>query len=111
MLMSTKTDKVCCKLLAFLLVLMFTWGREAIKSIMIDIRLYYFAQAYGSDVYGGNTYQSTGEVQQTEEVGAPSTGFFSSGPEILVPTIIGASVLVAVLVVAIKKLVRRPKEQ
>lgn len=77
---------------------------------MMDIRLYYFAQAYGSDTYGGSTYQCTGEdcqTQTTTEVGAPSTGFLNSGPEIMVPVILGASVLIAATVVAIKKLSRR----
>lgn len=77
---------------------------------MINIQSYYFAQAYGSDAYGGSTYQCSGEnCQTTQEVGAPSTGFFNSGPEILVPVILGASVIVAAAVVFIGKLTRRQK--
>ena len=77
---------------------------------MFDIHLQYFAQAYGSDAYGGEAYQR--EVvggETTTEVVAPSTGFFNSGPEILVPTILGLSVIIAVVVVAMKKRFRQKR--
>ena len=76
------------------------------------------AIAYGEGVYGADVYQSTNTQETTTEtaqpvndVSAPSTGFINSGPEVLAPVILGASIVVAVVVVAIKKRVRKSRNQ
>lgn len=69
------------------------------------------ARAYGTDVYGGSTYDCP-ETQVCEiaatgsSVGAPSTGVAGEsyiGYTVLVPIILAASVLFAVVVAVIKK--------
>lgn len=79
--------------------------------------LTYVAQGYSDNAYGSNVYQyvasdsdgQTGTGQQDGGVLAPVTGFFQSGPEILVPVIIGEAVIIAAIVLLIKKAVSRRK--
>lgn len=92
---------------------MFTKVRGAAKVTMINTQFYYLAQVnnqYGSDAYGGGSYQCNEGDASCQTVQAPSTGFLSSGPEILVPSILGASVIIAVIVVLIKKRLQKPKK-
>lgn len=72
--------------------------------------LHFFAQSYSAGVYGGKTYQCSGENCQTGQApGVPNTDYISSSPFVLVPTILGLSIVVAVAVTAAKRLMKRSK--
>ncbi|NCC19911.1 hypothetical protein EOM33_02505 [Candidatus Saccharibacteria bacterium] len=66
--------------------------------------LIYFAQAYNDGVYGGKVYQYV--ASESDSVGVPNTGFFQSGPEVIVPVILGVSIVIAAIVVLVRKSLR-----
>lgn len=86
-----------------------------------NLFIIYFAQAYGEGLYSSDVYQSTGTTpsgqtetngQTVQDATAPSTGFInSSGPDILVPVILGASIVVAVVVTVVRKQLRKSRNQ
>ncbi len=106
--------------------------RDPVERTIMTTQTYYFAQAYGTDAYGSNTYQcSVGQVCDTAtpgdtsgagtgtggNVAAPNTGFLgvptqinnfvNSGPQVIIPSILIAAVLIAVLAMFAKRLARK----
>lgn len=94
--------------------------------IIINYLLQHFAQtsgsvygdgAYGVDVYQASDSQQESVVQETqgsqtpETVGAPGTGIISSGPEILIPIILGVSIVIATLVFAGRKYLNKVRNK
>jgi len=69
--------------------------------------LIYLGAAYGNGAYGACTYQ--GDCTTTADggtIGAPNTGFLAK-PEIMLPLIIGLAVLIAAIILVMKKVVRQ----
>jgi hypothetical protein len=66
----------------------------------------YLAATYDSGAYGACTYQ--GDCTTATGVGAPDTGFLSQ-PQVMVPLILGAAILIAALILVAKKVIRKAK--
>jgi len=66
----------------------------------------YFAQAYGTSTYGGGTYQCTGTSCQTQTVTVPNTGVLYQ-PTFMVPAILGGAVIIAIVILIVKKIIRK----
>lgn len=86
-------------------------------SVPTDI-LYYIARtgydegAYGADIYSCNGVDDV-NCQETEAGSStilpPVTGYYRENPVMLVPTILGLSLMIATTILAVKLLIRKKK--
>ena len=74
-----------------------------------------FAQAYGSDMYGGDTYTCGTNCETVTppapETGAPNTGLLAAGPVPLIAVGIAVAVIIAAAVVIVKTALNRRKKE
>jgi len=73
-----------------------------------DMNTIYFAQAYDANAYGTCAYQDTTNCSSTAVVGAPNTGFFLQ-PTFIIPAILGGAILLATLILVVKKIIRKTR--
>lgn len=86
------------------------------ESLLQSVSL--LAQAtYGDDAYGSSIYsaeeatnpENPGTETGTGTPGFPNTGIFNEQPLLLIPVILGGAILIATVVLVIKRTVRRIK--
>lgn len=80
-------------------------------SHLTSLNNYHFASTYGNGVYNADTYNGQ---TTTGTPGAPNTGFFQSitsgqNEMLLIPIILVGAVVIAAIVMGVKKLARARK--
>ena len=74
----------------------------------MNTNLTYIAQVYQENAYGTCAYQDTTDCNSTAVVGAPNTGFLMQ-PTFMIPAILGGAILIAAIILIVKKIVRKTR--